>query len=137
MRSAGNSSASGCQLPENQNNTMLGFSYTGYPGYHTSSGINNSVYDEAIYRVTPVLAVPIYDWNVLSENFTSESGWRRSSELICLRAKDIEPGSRSPPAIIPSAAPAPPKPSSATPRRHGMTTLTGMIVLGFLAVLLC
>ena len=57
--------------------------------------LNETVYDNAIYQVVPFLTTTITNQTLGGGESSSSS----QSRLICMRAKDIEAGSKAPPAL--------------------------------------
>ncbi|KAL8845927.1 MAG: hypothetical protein Q9221_008948 [Calogaya cf. arnoldii] len=61
--------------------------------YSDSTEFNQTVYDEAFYRVTPLLTL-----------VTGDASESPRAELLCLRARDVVSGSRVPPAFVQGTA---------------------------------
>lgn len=62
-----------------------------------SEALNQTDYNEAICRVVPFLTVIVSNRVGGGGDGSSQSS---RAELICLRAKDIAPGSRKPPVLL-------------------------------------
>ncbi|KAL8952986.1 MAG: hypothetical protein Q9222_001137 [Ikaeria aurantiellina] len=92
----GNSDEESTSCPSETDNTahpLFSFSNTPFD----STTFNEAEYDEATYRVIPFLTTVV-------SNDTQRSGGgfpslSSQTSLLCMRAKDITPGSRSPPAL--------------------------------------
>lgn len=77
------------------------FQYASSPGYESrstsdSKDFNKTAYDDDIYQVVPVLNTPIPSGGTANAF--------ESSQLICIRARDIKDGSRVPPSVSAAGA---------------------------------
>ena len=80
----------GCNT--DNNNTIQSLFGTGYSTLTSVSEFNETEYDEAIYRVVPILTTTISTQNEDGRG----SSTPLESNLLCTRAKDIRAGSRVP-----------------------------------------
>ncbi|KAL8827959.1 MAG: hypothetical protein Q9191_002865 [Dirinaria sp. TL-2023a] len=85
--------AIGCNT--DNNNTVQPLIGIGDDTLTTVSEFNETTYDEAIYRVVPVLTTIFSNRSGVGEG----SSTLPKSNLICMRAKDVRVGSRAPPAL--------------------------------------
>ena len=65
-----------------------------------STDFNQSTYDEAIYRIVPVMTI---EFQYTTGNVYSLSSFSQT-HLTCMRAKNIQAGSRKPPQPLPLEA---------------------------------
>ncbi|KAL8707760.1 MAG: hypothetical protein Q9220_007280 [cf. Caloplaca sp. 1 TL-2023] len=97
---------------------------------------NETEYDEAIYRVVPFLTTVVSDTTQIGAGASASSS---QSSLLCMRAKNITPGSRSPPplqdatktTVTASPSPTPDKPKSPKSSAPRGRNLSSLVLLGF------
>ena len=118
----------------NSNNTVHSLRGIGWDNHDTAPGFNQTAYDEATYRVIPLLTIAMFNESV-PDQFGRLAGriFHHDSNLICMRAKDVQAGSRIPPAL-PSPSTGAPAKSSAIVGRDA--TLGGVVALALMIMLL-
>lgn len=133
--SSDNAAATAIDCNTDNNNTVQPVFGIGYDTLTTVSELNETEYDEAIYRVVPVLITGFSNTTVGGKGSSTSP----ESSVICMRAKDVRAGSRAPPTLEATNSPLA---SNAKPDQRSLASRVrevaagGVLALALMVVLL-